>query len=385
MSTLTVGVVSGILNPRYGGPPAVIRGHIAGLGDRARVRVFGVADPGDVAELAALYPGCELYPRAWPGRWFRGRGLRRGLARALPGLDVVHAHMLWDHPVWAAGREALRAGKPFGISPHGNILNVGRLWPPHKVLYRDLVLRPLLRSAAFVHALTGAEAEACRRFGVECPIRVIPNGLPAGDYDRPRDPSLALETWPALKGRRVLLFMGRLAPLKGLDLLLEAYARLRRRGLGDWILVAAGHDYRGYAARVAAMVRGLGLEGSVVLPGPVRGDLKDSLLGASQAFVLPSRVEGFSVALLEAMAAGLPCVITTECYFRELALAGAAWEAPAEVGPLAEVLGACLGKGPDALRSAGLRGKALGRERYTLDAVADQLLELYTEAARSGR
>src|SRR5665213_1806758 len=275
MTKPKIGVVSGILNPSYGGPPAVIRGHIKGLGARADIKVFGVKDPGDEAELRGLYPGCELFPKVFPKRWFRGRGLRRALFGQAPGLDLLHAHMLWDHTIWATALAARHAKVPFIVSPHGNILNVRSWWPPHKVIYREAVLKPLLKDCAFVHALSEREAEGCRRFGVVCPIRVIPNGLPLSDYSLPKNPALAHETWPALKGRRVLLFVGRLAPLKGLDLLLSAWSRCRRDpSLRDWILVIAGHDYRGYAHHVALQVAAMGLEDSVVLPGSVRGALK---------------------------------------------------------------------------------------------------------------
>jgi glycosyltransferase involved in cell wall biosynthesis len=376
-----IGIVSGILNPRYGGPPVVVRGHVRGLGSRAEVKVFGVQDPGDEAELRGLYPGCELFPRAFPKRWFRGQGLRRALVEQAPGLDLLHAHMLWDHTVWATAYAARRAKVPFIVSPHGNILNVEPWWPPHKVAYREIVLKPLLKNCAFVHALSEREAEGCRRFGVVCPIRVIPNGLPLSDYSLRRDPDLALETWPALKGRRVLLFIGRLAPLKGLDMLLNAWSRcLRDPSLRDWILVIAGHDYRGYAHQVALQVKALGLEGSVILPGPVLGALKQSLLGHAEAFTLPSRTEGFSVALLEALSASLPCVYTTECHFSELAKKGGGWEVQPNAGDLSEALELALRQTPERLRSMGAAGNALGRSKYSLERVADQLLDMYRTA-----
>ncbi|MGH7441837.1 MAG: glycosyltransferase, partial [bacterium] len=280
------------------------------------------------------------------------------------------------------GLEASRAGKPFIVSPHGNILNVRALWPAHKVLYRDWVLKRALKRCAYVHALSSAEAEACRRFGVTCPIRVIPNGLPAEAFVRAHDPALALENWPVLKGRRVLLFMGRLAPLKGLDLLLPAFSRLRKRD--GWILVVAGHDYRGYSRHVAAMAGHFGLGGSIVLPGPVRGELKQSLLGTAEAFVLPSYIEGFSVALLEALSASLPCVFTTQCHFKELAHAGGGWETEPEAGALGEALGVCLNMDRRKLKAMGAAANRLGRAKYTLDAVADGLLDMYRDAVRTG-
>jgi glycosyltransferase involved in cell wall biosynthesis len=373
--------VSGILNPRYGGPPAVIRGHVQGLGSRADVKVFGVQDPGDEAELRGLYPGCELFPTAFPKRWFRGRGLRKALYEQAPRMDLLHAHMLWDHTVWATALASRKTGVPFIVSPHGNILNVGPWWPPHKVAYRELVLKPLLKNCAFVHALSEREAEGCRRFGLVCPIRVIPNGLPLAEYSRPKDPSLAYETWPALKGRRVLLFMGRLAPLKGVDMLLTAWSHcLRDPALRDWILVVAGPDYRGYGHHVALQVRSMGLEGSVVLPGPVRGGLKLSLLAGAEAFVLASRTEGFSVALLEALAASLPCVYTTECHFSDLARNDGGWEVRPIAGELTDALEQALRQSPERLKTMGRKGNALGREKYSLERVADQLLDMYQSA-----
>jgi glycosyltransferase involved in cell wall biosynthesis len=359
----------------------VIRSHANSLGGSAAVKIFGGVDPGDEQEVRMLFPECSLFPFAFPKRWFRCAGLGQALADRVRAMDVVHAHMIWDHPVWAASRATRRAKKPLVVTPHGTILNVGKWRPFHKVLYRELWLRSILNDCAFVQVLNEREAEACRTFGVTSPIRVIPNGLPTSAYTRSRDASKAQRRWPELRDRRVLLFMGRLSMVKGLDMLPTAWAQcLAETGDGDWLLVIAGPDYRGHGEDVRSQVRELGLANKVLMPGPVYGEDKESLLACANAFVLPSHFEGFSVALLEAISASLPCIYTTECNFPELAVAGGGWEITPDVDALTQSLIGLVRSSEDDLVARGQAANDLGRGKYTLEAMGSELMAMYEDA-----
>jgi glycosyltransferase involved in cell wall biosynthesis len=317
LTQLKIAIVSAQIHPKYGGPPSVIQAHRESLVSHAIVKIFGGYDASEQEELGKLYPGSELFPLSFPKRWFRAVGLRKALAVQAGDFDVFHAHMLWDHATWAAWQAARVAGKALIVTPHGNIINTGRWKPAHKGLYRQFVLDPLFEETTFLHALNKREEQACHALGVKCSIRVIPNGLPELAYRLERQSAQALERWPKLKNRRVLLFMGRVAPLKGLDLLPEAWGGcLRQSGNKDWVLAIAGPDYRGFTATVRRQIEELDLEGQTLLTGPVYGPIKDSLLSCAEAFVLPSHTEGFSIALLEAIAARLPCLYRPSVTFR---------------------------------------------------------------------
>ena len=290
--------------------------------------------------------------------------------------------MLWDHPVRAAWVAARSAGKPLVVSPHGSASEAWRRDALHKRLYRKFFLDGMLRELGAMHALNRHEAEQIRAWGYGGRVEVIPNGLPASEYGRPRDVSPAVEKWPMLKTRKVLLYMGRLWREKGLDVLLDAWADagIWRDG---WALALAGPDYRGFEKELRARAAAQGLEDSVLFTGLATGAIKDALFGAARCFVLPSRSEGFSMAILEAMAAGLPCIYTCGCHFPELAEAGGGWEIELAREALAGALREIVRMPDGALREKGLRAMELGRRDYTMESVGESLMRLYTSLTGS--
>ena len=361
----------------------VLRGHTEALDRFADVSLFGVASNGEFEDVASLFPRALVYPRGFPGRWFRGKGLSKGLREAADGMDVLHAHMLWDHAVYATWRAAQKAKKPLIITPHGSLAAGWRHSSMHKQIYRLLVADRILRETSFLHVLNAAEEKACREYGVSCPIRVIPNGLPVRDFERERSPVSAWERWPVLRGRRSMLYLGRLWGEKGLDILPEAWADFmhctRRR---EWILLIAGPDYRNYKEGLSRRIRSLKLDEYILMVGSVSGEVKDALFAAAEVFVLPSHGEGFSVALLEAMAAGLPVLHTRECNFPELAAFGGGWEIPCRRDELSHMLATVTNMNSEELRAVGRKGWLLGRERFTLEHLARELVAMYMEAIR---
>jgi glycosyltransferase involved in cell wall biosynthesis len=345
------------------------------------VQLFGVAQSDETDEILRLVPGANLFPRAFPSRWFRGRGLREALHVAAKHLDVLHVHMLWDHTLVATWQAARSANLPFVITPHGSVIAPWRHSSWHKRAYKALLLDRILAETSVVHVLSKVEEIACREFGITCPIRVIPNGLPRSDFELERCPDLATRHWPEIHGRRVMLYLGRLCAEKGLDILVEAWARMlttNKSGSDDWLLVIAGPDYREYKEKLNHLIASLNVDRHVLVSEPVSGELKSSLLGAADCFILPSRSEGFSMALLEAMAAGIPAVYSTECNFPELAECGGGWEIPVQIEELLRVLTKVSELPLPNLNEIGEKGRSLGRKKYTLDKVATQLVSMYT-------
>jgi len=376
-----VAVVCGELNLAYGGPAQVVRRHVAALRNRAEVTIYGAAEPAQMDDIARDLPGARLFPMAAPRRWFRGRGLRQALEREAGQFDVIHAHMFWEHGVWAAWRAARAAGKPLVVTPHGAVSDPWRLRGLHKTLYGRLVASRILRDVAALHVFTRHEAEAFRHYGYAGRIEVIPNGLPATEFAREADRRTALATWTALRGRRVLLYLGRLWHEKGLDILPAAWAAARS-ARSDWVLVIAGPDFRGWQSSLESEIARLGIGDSVLFTGPLRGPLKESLLAAADCVILPSHGEGFSMTLLEAMAAGRPSLFTPPCRLPELAEAGGGWCVPDTKEGLEGGLRVALGMGVTELRAAGAKARALGLERFTIESVAARLTDLYRDLGR---
>jgi glycosyltransferase involved in cell wall biosynthesis len=300
---------------RYGGPPRSILGLCRAL-ERAGVDVEVVTTTanGD-ADLPATGPGGGSYegvavrylPRAFPRRLFNARGLGAAIGAAVERADLVHVHGLWTLPGWTAARRARRAGVPVVISPRG-MLDAGsvrrRAW--RKRLAYGLVERRNLRAAAFLHATSEAEAEALRLWAPGVPVVTVANGV-----DSPGEPPVragAIRRRLGIPdGAPIVVFLGRIHPIKRLDLLASAFDRVRA-ARPDAHLVIAGPDEGGERTRIGSRFAAAGA--MVHWAGEVGGADKWELLAESDCLVLCSDSESFGTSAAEALVAGLPVVVT---------------------------------------------------------------------------
>lgn len=368
------------LDPKFGGLSAVVpelaRAVAGSSGRRSPVAAFLEA-----GERSAVEGVEELEVTAWPTSrvaWLRNGALRWSFDALVRRSAGVHIHGLWEGSTAAAVGAARRAGRPYVISAHGMLepwALRNKRWK--KQVYAALVERGNVGGATCLHALTEAEVEDYRRFGARGPIAVIPNGVSVPQGAGP-EPFLAQH--PELRGRRIVLFLGRIHFKKGLDILVEAWGRISESH-PEARLVLAGPDSENTRAAVERHIAALGLASSVCLPGMLRGAEKWSAMAAAEAFVLPSYSEGLSVSALEAMGMGLPVILTTHCHLPEAARAGAGWEIPSEVGALTSVLQQMLGQPVAANRAMGANGQRLVRDRFTWNAVGAQMRAVYALAA----
>lgn len=380
---LRIGLVSGILHPRHGGPAMVMQALNRYISSRADISIWGQVGTGEEKDLREIYPDAHLFSARFPARWFRCAGLRHALLSPETHLDVLHSHMLWDYPTYAAWRASRRRGIPLIVTPHGSVNELWRQRGLHKKLYRGVVLGRMYRDVTCMQALNSHEKEALQQFGATCPIEVIPNGTDPGLLTIRHTPGGATKAIPALRRKKCLLFLGRICKEKGLDLLIAAWSNLRRFH-SEWTLVLCGPDYRGFDAELDPLVKSLGVEAAVLRPGMVSGPNRDALLSGTDAFVLPSRSEGFSVALLEALASGVPAIYSDRCNFPEAALAGAGVETTCTVEGIADGLDQVLGLSDIERLSMGAAGRALVAQRYTWPIVADAMLCLYERMVSGG-
>jgi glycosyltransferase involved in cell wall biosynthesis len=233
------------------------------------------------------------------------------------------------------------------------------------------------RHAALWRALTPREADQIRSCGITAPIVVAPNGLTLEDFPVPDKKDEPIETpfIPRLAktGRRAL-FLGRIHPKKGLDLLLSSWAALNGAGYG-WELVIAGPDENGYLNEIKATARGLNLLEKIRFTGPVTGRAKIALLHSADLFVLPSYSEGFSVSLLEAMACKVPVVATQSCNFPDVTAREAGWECEPTTESVCGTLNEALEEDDLARQQRGWNGYRLVGERYAWPAIITNILQ----------
>ncbi|MDD4933208.1 MAG: glycosyltransferase [Methylacidiphilaceae bacterium] len=297
--------------------------------------------------------------------------LGRALAEAIRRFDLVYVFSLYRYPSSAACWAARRAAIPYVVNPHGSLdpfLYRRKRW--RKAISEALVERPNLDHAAAIHFTSQEEADLTRPLNLRAPPLVVPLGLPLEEY-QPL-PKGSSRTLPLPEGSKILLFFGRINFKKGLDLLVKAFAEIAPR-MPEVMLVIAGPDNEGYGARVQGWLREAGLENRALFPGMVLGEKKRALLSGSDLFVLPSYTENFGIAVAEAMAMGLPVVISDKVnIWQEVRKAGAGLVVPCDAGKLAE---ACLQLLRDAQsrRAMGERGRKLVEAQFSLERTTEML------------
>jgi glycosyltransferase involved in cell wall biosynthesis len=180
-----------------------------------------------------------------------------------------------------------------------------------KALYFRLAERSNMEAAACIRALTRTEAEDARRLGLRVPVCIVPNGVDVGTLPSPEAFTCR---FPEVRGKRLITFMSRVLKSKGVNLLASAWARIERR-FPEHHLVIAGPDFDNTVVELQSLISEAGISDRVSIVGMLNGDVKKGLLAASDLFALPSVSEGLSMAILEAMAAGLPILATRQCNF----------------------------------------------------------------------
>ena len=318
------------------------------------------------------------HPRGFGGEFKCSVPLLWWLLRHAGEYDAAQIHSSFNFPVLAAALACRARGTPYILAPHGMLEPWALGYKSGKKhLYLRLLERPLvLHGARLIQALNGSEAANIEALALGPRVVVLANGITATETlpPDPTDAAAFLNRFPTLRDKTIILFLHRIDPKKGLDLLAPAYAALRARF--PWThLVVAGPSTPGYEDTARNYFRTAGVEDAVTFTGMLDGALKRGALAAATVFVAPTYSEGFSMAVLEAMAAGLPCVITEGCNFPEAAATGSARIVPIESGAIADALAATLAD-PAAGRAMGERARKLVLERYTWDQIAARFSEL---------
>jgi glycosyltransferase involved in cell wall biosynthesis len=313
----------------------------------------------------------RFYTFSWPlGAW---------LARHVADFNLVHIHALFSYATLPAAYWARRRDVPYIIRPLGTLNEWGmkhrRPWLK-KLSYR-LIESRVIKHAALIHYTSDQERLEAEKLRVAPTAAVIiPNAV-----EETRSPSLAgrfRARYPQLKGRRIILFLSRLDEKKGLDLLMHAFARTRQR-MPEACLVVAGEGAPGFVSGLKAETVRLGIEGDVFWPGFLDGDLKHAALADASVFALPSYSENFGIAVAEAMAAGLPVVVSNQVgIHRDIAQAHAGIVVPCDVTCVASGLVQLL-EDARLRQSMGDNGKSLARRHYSLHAVTEKLIGVYND------
>ena len=380
-------LLTGNLAATTGGPPQVMFETARALG-RAGVQVTLMAlASADEAEASpdprfeGLPVRIERFPPSGPAMLKRSRALREALNRRIGEFDALHVHGVWEGCLSDAATVFRRAGKPVFVSAHG-MLDPWSLRQSRGRKALALALTGtgamLARASAIVFA-TAEESAVAQHPGTPRHA-IVANGIDFAALDAAvaGDVTPLLERAPLLAtAGRTILYFSRIHPKKGLDLLVEAFIAMAGKHPDARLLVVGIPQDEAYAATIRARLAATGLSDRAAFVTDLFGAAAKPALGLADIFALPSHQEGFSVALLEGLGAGLPVLITDQCHFPQVAGEDAGRVVADDAAGIASGLGDLLALDSAALAAMGQRGRELITRRYSLDPIAEQLIALY--------
>ena len=368
---------------RYGGPIQSVHG-LARAQHRlgSDVHVFTTNVDGDGTSSVPLEEPVPLegvqvsyFPVPTARRLYWSPRMTRALGREVPTFDIVHLHSVFLLPTSTASRIARRRGVPYVLSPRGMLvpdLIRGRSFVVKKS-WINLFEKSNIRHAAAVHFTSDVELDDFNKLGLQCTrTAVIPNGVEL-------PPAKASSSNVAANVTRLpyVLFLGRLTWKKRVDALIKAMSQVP-----DTALVIAGNDDESLQPQLARLAEECGVGGRVHFIGFVDGEAKWALLRGASVFALPSRSENFGIAVLEAMGAGCPVIVTPEVGLSPVVQEV---EAGIVVGGEPHQLGQAI-KGlmdaPERRVKMGNAGKAAALKSFSWDAIAVQMEKLYLDCVR---
>jgi glycosyltransferase involved in cell wall biosynthesis len=290
--------------------------------------------------------------------------------------DIVNTHAIFSHANLAAYQTCQRDRVPYIMHPHG-MLEPWTLrykkWK--KQPYYQFIEKPALEQASAIRVLATTEVENLQQLGIQTPLALIPNGISAEILATTSDSFLFYQSFPATIDKTLILFLGRIDPKKGLDLLAQAFAQAYQE-FPHIHLVIAGPDNIGYLDTVKQFFATQQCLHAVTFTGMITGTLKAAALATADIYVAPSYSEGFSMSVLEGMQAGIPCIITTGCNFPEADEARVAHVVEINADAIANALINCL-KDPTAAKAMGDRARQFVQKNYTWDKISSDLIQVY--------
>jgi glycosyltransferase involved in cell wall biosynthesis len=288
--------------------------------------------------------------------------------------DILHDNGIWLPHNHRLAMLAERRGIPRVVSTRGML----EPWAlSHKRFKKSIAWRLYqrrdLKHADCHHTTAEVEARHVQNLGLGVPVVTVPNGI-----DVPKDQPWVVggESEKAvLSGRkRTALFLGRIYPVKGLPMLVQAWARVRPDG---WLLRIAGPDQGGHQNQVANAVSAAGLSEVVSFTGPIGQGMKKSAFFDADLFVLPTHSESFGMVVAEALAHGLPVLTTTGAPWSILPKSGCGWWVEATVDGITDGLRQATTMDPETLRAMGAKGRALVSAEFSWKRVASLILSTY--------
>jgi len=287
-----------------------------------------------------------------------------------PGqVSIYHGHGMWQLPVALMSMKAIKNHKPFILTTRGMLepwaLTQSKL---KKRIALFVFQNKHLRNANCLHATAQSEAKNLRKLGFKNPIAIIPNGINLEEYPKPK----SFE-----KGYRKILFLSRIHPKKGIELLIEAWAQLDKDLRQNWKIEIVGNGELEYIVDLKDLIVKLKISDSVSILPPCYGEAKINKYLTADLFVLPTYSENFGIVVAEALACGVPVITTKGTPWEDLITYNCGDWIDTGVQSLVESLCKMMMLSPEELALMGENGRNLIEKKYDMLAVAKQMHQLY--------
>ncbi len=337
------------------------------------VEVFSIRDEHTAADITAWQP---LKTYLFDVRGPKAFAYAPGMLSELKGnhYQIIHSHGIWMYPSVVNLLNNAAKTTPYLISPHGML----DPWAVRNSAWKKKLAGALfenrhLSKASCIRSLCTSETEAVREYGLRNPICQIPNGIDLVEAEC-TEPS----PWQGSvdKGKKIILYLGRIHPKKGLVNLLQAWAATRDEGK-EWHLVIAGWDQGGHEEELQQLSRNLSIDERTLFVGPQFGEAKAAAYHHADGFILPSFSEGLPMVILEAWANRLPVLMTTFCNLPEGYKEGAALRIGTDVEDIAQGLRDLFTMSAKERENMGDQGLTLVKKQFTWPVIASEMKSVY--------
>ena len=320
----------------------------------------------------------RYFPIQHPRFWGFSIPLAQALRKAIRKYDIVHIHSLYLFHNMAAAHYCRKYNVPYLIRPHGTLDPF--LYKRHRLrksVTEFLFERRNIKYAAAIHFTTEEEKNLAKPYIFQTPGIVVPHGLDLSEYESLPERGTFRTRYPEIDGKKIVLFFGRLNFKKGLDILVRAFARVTLKR-NDVHLVLTGPDNERFGDKIRIWLSEQGILDRTTFTGMLLGEDKLAVLRDADIFVLPSYTENFGISVVEAMACGVPVVISDKVnIWHEVAAGRAGQVASCNSDRFAEMISDLLDN-PETAKQMGENGKALVIERFQWPKVALAMEEAYS-------
>lgn len=368
-NSLRVALMTAKMSPAAGGLSVSVPGLAYGVDkfDDIEMHVLGTQDQADPEAAMSWGDRVQAFPVSKPIALQRAPAMRPALDQLAP--DVVDVQGLWTWTSRVSLEYWRRYKKPYIVTPRGMLdpwALDNSVWK--KRLFAAFAETAHLRHAHCLRATAEMEAEHFRKIGLKAPIAIVPNAIPIPNLE-PRLPSK----------RRQVLFLSRIHPKKGIDILLNAWKELQD-SYPDWDLVIAGIDENGHEAELKVLTGRLGLH-RVTFVGSVHGAAKEALYRGSDLFVLPTHAENFGLVVAEALVQEVPVITTTNAPWSGLNHKQCGWWIPLSQEHLNNSMKDAMMLPQEELWEMGVRGRKLIKTDYSPEQVSIAMRDVYLWSA----